>query len=65
MLRLFGLGKERNTDTAKDPICGMTVNKTTALTAERDAQTYYFCSSSCQKVFEAESSQLKSHQHPH
>ena len=30
---------------AIDPICGMTVDERTAkLTAERDGQTYYFCS---------------------
>jgi len=29
---------------AIDPICGMTVDTTTALHAERDGKTFYFCS---------------------
>ena len=36
---------------AKDPICGMTVDETTALRAERDGQTFYFCSEHCRKQF--------------
>jgi Cu+-exporting ATPase len=36
---------------AIDPICGMTVESETALSAERDGQTAYFCSSSCQRKF--------------
>jgi len=34
-----------------DPICGMTVDKETALHAERDGQMYYFCSEHCRKQF--------------
>ncbi|MCS3523900.1 heavy metal translocating P-type ATPase [Bradyrhizobium elkanii] len=37
---------------AKDPICGMMVDKATALTAERSGRTYYFCSTACQRTFE-------------
>jgi uncharacterized protein len=37
---------------AKDPTCGMTVNKATALTAERDGHTHYFCSEHCRHTFE-------------
>ena len=36
---------------AKDPICGMTVNEASALRAERDGQTFYFCSEHCRKKF--------------
>lgn len=36
---------------AKDPICGMTVNESSPLRAERDGQTYYFCSEHCRKKF--------------
>jgi Cu+-exporting ATPase len=36
---------------AKDPICGMTVDEATALKAERDGQTFYFCSEDCRKKF--------------
>ena len=35
----------------KDSICGMTVDEATALHAERDGQTFYFCSESCRKNF--------------
>ncbi len=40
--------------TAKDPICGMAVDEATALRAERDGKTFYFCSDHCQKKFLAE-----------
>src|SRR6266700_3667142 len=36
---------------ALDPICGMTVDETTALSAERDGQTFYFCSEHCRQKF--------------
>jgi Cu(I)/Ag(I) efflux system membrane fusion protein len=43
--------------TAKDPICGMTVNQADArkagLVAEHDGRTYYFCSAQCMKDFDA------------
>lgn len=35
----------------KDPICGMTVDEKTALHAERDGKTFYFCSEHCQAKF--------------
>ena len=35
----------------KDPICGMTVDQSTALHAERDGQTFYFCSDHCRQTF--------------
>lgn len=35
----------------KDPICGMTVDETTALHAERDGKTAYFCSDHCRQKF--------------
>ena len=39
---------------ATDPICGMTVDVATArYHAERDGQTYYFCSASCLAAFKA------------
>ncbi len=34
-----------------DPICGMTVDETTALFAERDGETSYFCSDHCRQKF--------------
>jgi Cu+-exporting ATPase len=36
---------------AIDPICGMTVDKTTARRAQRDGQTVYFCSKHCEEKF--------------
>jgi Cu+-exporting ATPase len=35
----------------KDPICGMTVDEATALHAERDGKTYYFCCDHCRQKF--------------
>ncbi len=35
----------------KDPICGMTVDETAALSAERDGQNVYFCSDHCRQIF--------------
>ena len=42
--------KESKTVT-KDPICGMTVNESTALHSERDGKTFYFCGVHCQQKF--------------
>jgi Cu+-exporting ATPase len=36
---------------AKDPICGMTVDESSPLRAERDGQTFYFCSEYCRQKF--------------
>src|SRR5204863_5707352 len=36
---------------AIDPICGMTVDERTAISAERDGQTFYFCSEHCRRRF--------------
>jgi uncharacterized protein len=38
---------------ATDPVCGMSVDKRKALTAERDGHTYYFCSEHCRDSFQA------------
>ncbi|MDI6742882.1 MAG: YHS domain-containing protein [Smithella sp.] len=35
----------------KDPICGMTVDEATALSAERDGKKFYFCSDHCRQKF--------------
>jgi Cu+-exporting ATPase len=47
-------------EVAKDPICGMTVEKAIALTSERGGRTYYFCSSGCKRTFEDPERELKS-----
>ena len=36
---------------SKDPICGMTVDESTALSAERDEETFGFCSDHCRQKF--------------
>ena len=46
-------------DLAKDPICGMLVNKATALRTERGGRTYYFCSPQCQRTFADPERELK------
>ena len=35
----------------KDPICGMNVDESSALSAKRDGQTFYFCSDHCRQTF--------------
>lgn len=45
---------------AKDPICGMMVDKATALRTERAGRSYYFCSTGCQRTFESPELELKS-----
>ena len=45
---------------AKDPICGMMVDKATALKTERAGRAYYFCSAGCQRTFESPEQELKS-----
>jgi P-type Cu+ transporter len=40
---------------AIDPICGMTVDETTALSAERNGETFYFCCEHCRSRFLASS----------
>lgn len=39
--------------TAKDPVCGMDVDRNRAVTAEHEGETYQFCSQSCKAEFEA------------
>jgi uncharacterized protein len=48
---LFALTARRG---ATDPSCGMTVDRATALTAERDGHTHYFCSEHCRRAFAGE-----------
>jgi len=47
-------------DLARDPICGMMVDKATALKSERGGRSYYFCSVGCQRTFESPEQELKS-----
>jgi YHS domain-containing protein len=36
-----------------DPVCGMTVDRSSASTATFQGKTYHFCSDSCRRKFEA------------
>ena len=45
---------------AKDPVCGMMVDKASALRSERGGRSYYFCSVGCQRTFESPEQELKS-----
>jgi len=49
---------------AKDPICGMTADETTSLRAERDGQTFYFCSEHCRQKFLAQPATVASAPQP-
>jgi Cu+-exporting ATPase len=42
---------KESTPVTKDPICGMTVDSATALHAERNGKTFYFCSDHCRQKF--------------
>ena len=35
----------------KDPMCGMNVDEATAVHADRDGKTLYFCSDNCRQKF--------------
>ena len=35
----------------KDPICGMPVDEATALQAQLDGKTFYFCCDRCRQTF--------------
>jgi len=43
--------RKESTSATKDPICGMTVDPTTALHAERDGKKSYFCGQHCREKF--------------
>jgi Cu+-exporting ATPase len=47
-------------ETAIDPVCGMTVDKSSPLHAERDGQTYYFCSAHCREKSLRQADSVKS-----
>ena len=55
---LFGLTLRRG---ATDPVCGMTVDRAKAVTAERAGRTYYFCSEDCREAFEREPAAAHAH----
>jgi Cu+-exporting ATPase len=44
---------------AKDPVCGMVIPKERSIKREVGGRTYYFCSESCVKTYEAPEAELK------
>ena len=52
--------RQASGEKAKDPICGMMVDKATALKTERAGRAYFFCSVGCQRTFESPEQELKS-----
>lgn len=42
---------EKSKSVTKDPVCGMTVEEATAISAERDGKKFYFCSDHCRQKF--------------
>ena len=65
---LVGLTLRRG---ARDPVCGMTVDRKTALASEWNGTTYYFCGPGCKARFEAdperylEGARAREHAHQH
>jgi uncharacterized protein len=53
MLRMMEASPEERSQTATDPVCGMTVDPATAQQRfEYRGSTYYFCSAGCREAFE-------------
>ncbi len=52
-------------ETAIDPVCGMSVDPATALSAEVGGTTYYFCAAGCRKAFLADPSAFLDGGHEH
>lgn len=44
---------------ARDPVCGMSVDKASALHSRVNGRDYYFCSSGCQRTFESPEEELR------
>jgi uncharacterized membrane protein YraQ (UPF0718 family)/YHS domain-containing protein len=65
---LWGLTLRRG---ARDPVCGMTVDRAKSLTSEWRGETYYFCGAGCKRRFDADPEQYlnpsrrpaRAHQH--
>ena len=57
-----GIKENKNTDsskTARDPVCGMTVDKDTAIKRKIGDRWHYFRSQQCADVYEAPERELK------
>ncbi|MDO9372452.1 MAG: YHS domain-containing protein, partial [Gammaproteobacteria bacterium] len=53
-------GSRERPGKAKDPICGMVIDKAGSLTSEQAGRTYYFCSTGCKLTFDSPEQELKS-----
>jgi len=49
----------------KDPICGMSVDESSAFSTKRDGQTFYFCSDHCRQKFLSAPTGAKSDEKSH
>lgn len=49
-----GTSAQATAEKVFDPVCGMEINKNTAVTSEYKGTTYYFCSNTCKATFEKE-----------
>lgn len=46
---------QKPAEKVKDPVCGMTIDRSSAKgKSEYEGKTYYFCSDGCKKKFDAE-----------
>jgi uncharacterized membrane protein YraQ (UPF0718 family)/YHS domain-containing protein len=60
---LFWLTRRRG---AKDPVCGMHVDRDKAVTAVVDGETHYFCSEACRRAFDGEPEAMRTEEaHAH
>jgi YHS domain-containing protein len=51
-LAISGMSQQTGDDTAKDPVCGMTMKRSEAkATFDYSGKTYYFCSAGCKDTF--------------
>jgi uncharacterized protein len=50
---------------AVDPVCGMAVDRTKALRADRDGETFYFCGEGCREAFLTGRAHDHGHAHAH
>ncbi|HEM62011.1 MAG TPA: heavy metal translocating P-type ATPase [Chloroflexi bacterium] len=46
----------------RDPVCGMQIDKSKAVTLEHDGKTYYFCSHKCKNAFQSPGEKPQDHQ---
>ena len=55
----------KSTETAIDPICGMTVDPASARTVKRDGKAFYFCSDRCRQKFQSAPAAARREAEPH